>query len=94
LFIDVRTIVHGLWSYVRYPNYIGTILVHLALVLPIFEPNLGSLQASWPALLYSLYYIITLSYQCVRISTHYRFQYGNSWDRQYITKWNLIPKIF
>lgn len=90
----VRTIVHGLWSYVRYPNYIGTILVHLALVLPIFEPNLGSLQASWPALLYSLYYIITLSYQCVRISTHYRFQYGNSWDRQYITKWNLIPKIF
>ncbi|XP_060880374.1 delta(14)-sterol reductase LBR isoform X2 [Metopolophium dirhodum] len=90
----VRTIVHGLWSYVRYPNYIGTILVHLALVLPIFEPNLGSLQASWPVLLYPLYYIVTLSYQCVRISTHYRFQYGNSWDCQYIAKWNLIPKIY
>ncbi|CAI6367904.1 unnamed protein product [Macrosiphum euphorbiae] len=90
----VRTNVDGLWSYVRYPNYIGTILVHLALILPIFEPNLGSLQASWPVLLYPLYYIITLSHQCVRISTHYRFQCGDRWDRAYLAKWNLIPKIF
>lgn len=90
----VRTIVHGLYSYVRYPNYLGTIIVHLALILPIFEPNFGSLQASWPVLFYPLYYIITLSHQCVRISTYYRLQYGNAWDLHYTAKWNLIPKIF
>ncbi|XP_015374475.1 PREDICTED: lamin-B receptor [Diuraphis noxia] len=90
----VRTIVDGIWSYVRYPNYIGTIIVHLALILPIFEPNLGSLQSSWPVLFYPLYYIITLSHQCVRISTFSRLQYGDTWDRYYTTKWNLIPKIF
>ncbi|CAH1714152.1 unnamed protein product [Aphis gossypii] len=91
---SVRIIVDGLWSYVRFPNYIGTIIVHLALILPIFEPNLSSLQASWPVLLYPLYYIITLSHKCVRISTYARLQYGNTWDRQYTVKWNLIPKIF
>jgi len=94
LFIDVRTIVDGIWSYVRYPNYIGTIIVHLALILPIFEPNLSSLQSSWPVLFYPFYYIITLSHQCVRTATFCRLQYGDTWDRDYTTKWNLIPKIF
>jgi len=94
LLIDVRTVAHSLWSYVRYPNYIGTILVHLALIMPLFEPNLGSLQSSWPVLFYPLYYIITLSHRCVRISTYSCFQFGNKWDREYTTKWNLIPKIF
>jgi len=94
LSLGVRIIVDGLWSYVRFPNYIGTIIVHLALILPIIEPNLSSLHASWPVLLYPLYYIITLSHKCVRISTYARLQYGNTWDRQYTVKWNLIPKIF
>jgi len=79
---------------VRYPNYIGTIIVHLALILPIFEPNLGSLQSSWPVLFYPLYYIITLFHQCVRNSNYCRLLYGNGWDIYYSTKWNLIPKIF
>jgi len=92
--LGMRIIVDGLWSYVRFPNYIGTIIVHLALTLPIIEPNLSSLQASWPVLLYPLYYIITLSHKCVRISTYARVQYGNTWDCQYTVKWNLIPKIF
>lgn len=90
----MRIIVDGLWSYVRFPNYIGTIIVHLALTLPVIEPNLSILQASWPVLLYPLYYIITLSHKCVRISTFACLQYGNTWDRQYSVKWNLIPKIF
>uniref|UniRef100_A0A2S2NHJ1 Lamin-B receptor n=1 Tax=Schizaphis graminum TaxID=13262 RepID=A0A2S2NHJ1_SCHGA len=91
---SVRIIADGFWSYIRYPNYTGTIIVHLALILPIIEPNLSSLQTSWPVLLYPLYYIITLSHKCVRISTYSRLQNGVTWDCQYTTKWNLIPKIF
>lgn len=89
-----KVIVDGLWSYVRQPNYLGTIIVHLALTLPIFESNLLSFQTSWPVFLYPLYYIVTLSHRCKRVSTCQKLQYGYTWDQQYSVRWNLIPKIF
>lgn len=89
-----KIIVSSLWSLVRYPNYLGTIIVHIAIIMPIIEPNLESLQASWPIFLYPVYYIVTLSHRCARVSTHSQLRYGYSWDCHYAVKWNLIPKIF
>lgn len=81
------------WSYVKYPSYIGTIIVHFALILPTIEPTIDSLRVSWPVLLYVLYYVVTLSHRCVRVSTERLSQYGGH-DDYFASKWNLIPKIF
>jgi len=72
----------------------GAIIVHLALILPVIELNLESVQASWPVFIYPLYYIITLSHRCVRVSNEGQSQYNYMWDHKYATKWNLIPKIY
>lgn len=87
-------IVGGLWSLIRFPNYLGCILVHLAIALPVFEPTLNSLQVLWPVLLYPLYYIVVLVCRSIKVSEYCQLQYGYAWDHQYATKWNLIPKIF
>lgn len=89
-----KIIVSSLWTLVRYPSYFGAIIVPLAITLPAIEQNIESLQASWPIFLYPLYYIVTISHQCVRDSAHSQLQYGPIWDLHYATKWNLIPKIF
>lgn len=86
--------VNGLWSYIRYPNYLGIILIHLALVVPTIELNLESLLASWPVFLCPCYYIFTLAHRCLRVSNSYQLQYGYVWDHQFTAKWNLIPKIY
>jgi len=72
----------------------GAIIAHLALILPVIELNLESVQASWPVFIYPLYYIITLSHRCVRVSNEVQSQYNYMWDHKYATKWNLIPKIY
>ncbi|XP_050534933.1 delta(14)-sterol reductase TM7SF2-like [Daktulosphaira vitifoliae] len=87
-------IVGGFWSLIRFPNYLGCILVHLAIILPVFDPTLSSLQMLWPVLLYPLYYIVTLVFRSIKVSEYCQLQYGYAWDHQYATKWNLIPKIF
>lgn len=66
----------GLGTFVNYPNYLSTIIVHLAVILPAFMPSIDSLQASWPIFLYPLYYIITVSHRCICDSTYYRLHYG------------------
>jgi len=89
-----RIFVSGLYSYIRYPNYLGTIIIHLALILPAFEPTFISIQTSWPILLYPLYYILTLFHRSIRISSYCQSTYDLKWNHQYAVKWNLIPKVF
>ncbi|VVC32687.1 Ergosterol biosynthesis ERG4/ERG24 [Cinara cedri] len=90
----IEVVRRGLWSYIRYPQYLGVIVLHLALILPIIEPNVASLKSSWPILFYPLYYIVTLSHRSTRISNYCRLKYGYSWDYKCIAKWNILPNIF
>lgn len=94
LIVGVTVIADGTGSFIRYPSFLGTTIVHLALILPIFEPNLGSLQSNWPTLLYPLYYLVTLAYKCTRMSTYWAVEVGHFMYNESSAKWNLIPKIF
>ncbi|XP_025416427.1 lamin-B receptor isoform X2 [Sipha flava] len=90
----ITIIADGTGSFIRYPSFLGTIIVHLALTIPIFELNLGSIQSTWPALLYPLYYFVTLAYKCTRMSTYWQIEVGHFMYDESSAKWNLIPKIF
>lgn len=94
-FLDGRKFTYyNLWFYVKYPNYLGAIIAHFAIILPTIEPNIDSLLVSWPVFVYALYYLFTLCHRCVRVSTKGQLKSRYTWDQQIASKWNLIPKIF
>ncbi|XP_050436092.1 delta(14)-sterol reductase LBR-like [Adelges cooleyi] len=97
LFVNGRKIIVGRCrSFVRFPNYLGTILAHLSLTLGLISMDLtlNRLQVVWPVFLYSTYYILTLGYRSKRVVDYCKSQYGYLWENEYATKSNLVPKIF
>lgn len=81
-----KLLVSGYWGLVRHPNYIGDILMHLAI---------GAICFTSPCALGALPSTILLIHRASRIDARCKRQYGSYWDKYcQKVKYQLIPKIY
>lgn len=95
VFADLRTIttnlgkkliISGLWGFVRKPNYLGDILMHLALVPFVYNV---------PPVLFLIFTVALLVHRAARDNAHCRQKYGGSWERYCLkVKYVLLPKVY
>lgn len=81
-----KLIVSGFWGIVRKPNYLGDILMHLALVPFVYNV---------PPVLFLLFTVLLLIHRTVRDNAHCKQKYGGSWERYCLkVKYVILPKVY
>ncbi|KAJ8921701.1 hypothetical protein NQ315_010611 [Exocentrus adspersus] len=81
-----KLLVSGFWGFVRHPNYLGDIMMHLCYI-----PFVGLT----PPIVYPLCMILMLVHRSVRDNARCKLKYGAAWDRYCNrVKYVLIPKIY
>lgn len=81
-----KLIVSGLWGIVRKPNYLGDILMHLALVPYVYNV---------PPVLFLIFTVALLVHRTIRDNAHCKQKYGGSWERYCLkVKYVLLPKVY
>nr|CAH7755266.1 unnamed protein product [Callosobruchus chinensis] len=81
-----KLLASGFWGFVRHPNYLGDILIHLSWLPFVLcaPPALVILQT-----------VVLLVYRAYRDNTRCRIKYGAGWDRYcQRVRYAIVPKVY
>ena len=84
-----RLIISSWFKFVRQPNYVGEILMHLVLLVPLY------FKFNFAAFAGIMLIVVYLFYRSIRVNKRNARKYETSWKQYSATiKYNLLPKVY